>query len=120
MAEMKTRQEQTGRVDKFMALVDRYTSFEELTTLILNEFVEKVVVHERVTVGNYKRKQKVDVYFNFIRLVELPNEPEAKPPAAEPLQEQNVAANTSFASLGESCSQQTEDSITLPFQTLSG
>ena len=111
MAEMKTRQEQTGRVDKFMALVDRYTSFEELTTLILNEFVEKVVVHERVTVGNY---------FNFIRLVELPNEPEAKPPAAEPLQEQNVAANTSFASLGESCSQQTEDSVTLPFQTLSG
>ena len=75
-AEMETMQEQTGRVDKFMALVDRYTSFDELTTPMLNEFVEKVVVHERVSVGRYKRKQRVDVYFNFIGLVELPTEPE--------------------------------------------
>ena len=33
---------------------------------VLNEFLEKVVVHERESVGRYKRKQRVDVYFNFI------------------------------------------------------
>ena len=99
---METMQEQTGRVDKFMALVDRYTSFDELTTPMLNEFVEKVVVHERMTVGRYKRKQRVDVYFNFIGLIELPAEPETEPPAAaEPPQERYVAANTSFAPLGK-------------------
>ena len=53
--EMETMQEQTGRVDKFMALVDRYTCFDELTTPMLNEFVEKVDVHERVSVGRFKR-----------------------------------------------------------------
>ena len=113
--EMETMQEQTGRVDKFMALVDRYTSFDELTTPMLNEFVEKVVVHERVSVGRYKRKQRVDVYFNFIGLVELPAEPEAELPAAEPPQERYVAVNTSFAPLGEYLSQRTENSVTLSF-----
>ena len=115
-AEMETMQEQTGKVDKFMALVDRYTSFDELTTPMLNEFVEKVVVHERVTVGRYKRKQRVDVYFNFIGLVELPVETESEAPvAAEPPQKRYVAANTSFAPLGEYLSQQTADSLAIPF-----
>ena len=115
-AEMETMQEQTGRVDKFMALVDRYTSFDELTTPMLNEFVEKVVVHERVTVGRYKRKQRVDVYFNFIGLVELPAEQEFEAPATvEPPQERYVAAKTSFAPLGEYLSQQTADSLAIPF-----
>ena len=104
------------RVDKFMALVDRYTSFDELTTPMLNEFVEKVVVHERVSVGRYKRKQRVDVYFNFIGPVELPTEPEDEAPATiEPPQERYVAVNTSFAALGEYLSQQTEDKVTLSF-----
>ncbi len=114
--EMETMQEQTGRVDKFMALVDRYTSFDELTTPMLNEFVEKVVVHERVSVGRYKRKQRVDVYFNFIGRVELPTEPEDEAPATIELpQERYVAVNTSFAALGEYLSQQTEDKVTLSF-----
>ena len=114
--EMETMQEQTGRVDKFMALVDRYTCFDELTTPMLNEFVGKVDVHERVSVGRYKRKQGVDVYFNFIGLVELPTELEDEAPAAvEPPQERYVAVNTSFAPLGEYLSQQTENSVTLSF-----
>lgn len=71
--EAETMQEQTGRVDEFMALVDRYTSFDELTTPMLNKFVEKIIVHERERVGRYKRKQRVNVYFNFIGLAELPD-----------------------------------------------
>ena len=115
-AEIETMQEQTGRVDKFMALVDRYTSFDELTTPMLNEFVEKVVVHERVSIGRYKRKQRVDVYLNFIGLVELPDEHDIeRPAAASSPQERYVAANTSFAPLGEYLSQQTENSVTLSF-----
>ncbi|WP_298034145.1 DUF4368 domain-containing protein [uncultured Dysosmobacter sp.] len=115
-AEMETMQEQSGRVDKFMALVDCYTSFDELTTPMLNEFVEKVVVHERERIGRYKRKQRVDVYFNFISLVELPAAPDVeKPPIAEALKERYVAANTSFAPLGEYLSQQTADSVSLAF-----
>ena len=43
----------------------RYTSFDELTAPMLNEFIEKVVVHEAdKSIGD--RRQKVDIYFNFI------------------------------------------------------
>jgi len=114
--EMETMQEQSGRVDKFMALVDRYTSFDELTTPMLNEFVEKVVVHERKSIGRYKRKQRVDVYFNFIGLVELPAAPDVeRPTIAEAPKERYVAAKTSFAPLGEYLSQQTADDVSLAF-----
>ena len=34
------------KTDKFIELVSRYTDFSELTTPMLNEFIEKVVVHE--------------------------------------------------------------------------
>ena len=114
-AEMEAMQEQTDRVDKFMALVDRYTSFDELTTPMLNEFVEKVIVHERVRVGRYKSKQRVDVSFNFIGLVELPADTDTEQPAAESPKERYVAANTSFAPLGEYLSQQAEKRVTLSF-----
>lgn len=52
--------------DRFLALVDRYTSFDELTTTMINEFVEKIVVHERDRKGCVMTTQKVDIYFNFI------------------------------------------------------
>lgn len=56
---------------KFVALVKRYTDFTELTAPMLNEFIEKVVVHE-ATGDRAHRKQKVDIYFNFIGNIVLP------------------------------------------------
>jgi len=56
---------------KFIDLARRYTDFTELTAPMLNEFIEKVVVHE-ATGGRINRKQKVDIYFNFIGNFVLP------------------------------------------------
>ena len=39
-------EEDSVRADKFVALVKQYTAFSELTTLMINEFVDKIVVHE--------------------------------------------------------------------------
>lgn len=66
---------------KFVALVKRYTDFSELTASMLNEFIEKVVVHE-ATGDRAHRKQKVDIYFNFIGNFVLPK-PEAPVLTAE-------------------------------------
>jgi len=52
-------------VDKFIKLVKRHTDFEELTTPILNEFIERVIVHEGIGKGN-ERVQKIEIHFNFI------------------------------------------------------
>jgi site-specific DNA recombinase len=59
------------RADKFMELVKRHTEFTELSASLLNEFVEKVIVHEAVKI-NGKREQTVDIYLNFIGKFDVP------------------------------------------------
>ena len=51
---------------KFIALIDKYESFDTLTTTMLNEFVEKVVVHERDRKCCQDIIQDVEIYFNFV------------------------------------------------------
>lgn len=63
------------RADRFLELVKRHTEFPELTPTILNEFVEKVIVHEAVKV-NGNRQQQVDIYLSFIGKFELPESEE--------------------------------------------
>ena len=36
-----------GRAQRFMKLTERYAAFTELTPAILNEFIGKILVHER-------------------------------------------------------------------------
>ena len=52
--------------DKFIALVDKYENFDNLTTTMLNEFVEKILVHERDRKGSIETTQEVEIYFNFV------------------------------------------------------
>jgi hypothetical protein len=61
------------RVDSFMELARRYTDFHELTTPMLNEFVDKIIVHEGDKTSG-KRVQRVDIYFNFIGDFTVPAE----------------------------------------------
>ena len=39
---------------------------EQLTTVMINEFVEKIVVFERDRKGSTQSNQRIDIYFNFI------------------------------------------------------
>lgn len=57
--------------DQFIQLVKRYTDFSELTTPMLNEFIEKVIVYEGEGRGN-DRRQRIDIYLNFIGAFEVP------------------------------------------------
>lgn len=65
-AELSGYEEGRRSAEKFIALVDKYQNFEELTTYMLNEFVEKIVVHERDRKGSIETTQEVEIYFNFI------------------------------------------------------
>ena len=60
------------QIDKFVRLVKKYRDFEELTTPMLNDFIEKVVIHEAVGGRTRDRTQQVDIYFNFIGNFVLP------------------------------------------------
>ena len=52
--------------EKFIALIDKYENFDTLTTTMLNELVEKIVVHERDHKGCQDTTQEVEIYFNFV------------------------------------------------------
>ena len=54
-------------------MIEKYTDIGELTVPMMNEYIEKVVVHEATggRQGKY-RKQQVDMYFNFIGNCRVP------------------------------------------------
>mgnify|MGYP000710138743 CR=1 FL=1 len=52
--------------EKFIALIDKYENFDTLTNTMLNEFVEKILVHERARKGGQDTTQEVEIYFNFV------------------------------------------------------
>jgi len=52
--------------DKFIALVEKYENFDTMTTTMLNEFVEKILVHERDRKGSIETTQEVEIFFNFV------------------------------------------------------
>ena len=70
-AELDTVEADADRIDRFMALIRKYTDFTELTTPMINEFVDKVLVHapER---ENGERVQEIEIYLKFIGKFDLP------------------------------------------------
>lgn len=51
-----------------MHIVKKYTKIKELDDSILNEFIDKVQIHEAVY-ENDIRKQQIDIYYKFIGLI---------------------------------------------------
>ncbi|MBQ5521750.1 MAG: DUF4368 domain-containing protein [Oscillospiraceae bacterium] len=63
--------EDTARAEQFLELAKKYTDFSELTTPMINEFIEKIIVHAPEKVDG-DRVQQVDIYLSFIGQFELP------------------------------------------------
>ena len=52
--------------DRFITLIDKYQNFDKLTNTMLNEFVDKILVHERARKGSRETTQEVEIFFNFV------------------------------------------------------
>ena len=64
-------EQDTANVGHFLDLARKYTNFSELTTPMINEFVEKIVVHAPdKSTGD--RMQEVDIYLKFIGKFDAP------------------------------------------------
>lgn len=63
--------EDTDRTEEFLALVHKYTDITELTLVIINEFVDKILVHKAEKIDG-ERVMEIEIYLNFIGKVELP------------------------------------------------
>ena len=64
-------QENADNVDKFIELVHRYTDFTELTTPMIHEFVDKIVVHE-ADKSTGDRIQQIDIYLKYVGKLDVP------------------------------------------------
>ena len=64
-------EEDTARVEQFMELARKYTDFSELTTPMINEFIEKIIVHAPEKIDG-DRVQEIEIYLKFIGHFELP------------------------------------------------
>ena len=63
--------ENTDKSEQFLDVAKRYTDFSVLTAPMLNEFIEKIVVHSPVW-NEGERTQEVEFYFNFIGKFDIP------------------------------------------------
>ncbi len=58
-------------MEQFLELARKYTDFSELTTPMINEFIEKIIVHAPERIDG-DRVQEVEIHLRFIGQFELP------------------------------------------------
>lgn len=75
--------EDTDRANQFLELAEKYTNFDKLTTPMINEFIDKIVVHAPDK-STGERIQDVNIYLKFIGKFDVPlPEPTPEELAAE-------------------------------------
>ena len=76
-AEVREANTETTNVAKLIAVTKKYTRIDELTPEILNAFVDKIVIHEREK-RDRKRTQKINIYYSYVRIVDIPTDEEMR------------------------------------------
>lgn len=70
-AELDAFEADTARVDQFLELARKYTDFSVLTTPMIYEFVDKILVHAPDR-SSGERTQEVEIYLKFIGKFDVP------------------------------------------------
>lgn len=59
-------EQNTQDAQKWIDLITKYTELSELTAPLLNELIDKIVVHEAYRDEDGNRLQQIDIYYRFI------------------------------------------------------
>ena len=70
-AEIARSDEIYDNIQQFLPLIWKYTNVQELTPHLLNELIEKIVVHEKEIGEDSVKTQQVDIYCKFIGCVNI-------------------------------------------------
>ena len=71
-AEIEKAKTQYDNIQRFMAIVKKYSDFDEITPEILRSFVDKVIIHEKVKVnGHYVHT--IEIIYNCVGAIDLPD-----------------------------------------------
>lgn len=70
-AEIDAEKQHKNSAANFLRTVKKYTEIEELPPTIINELVEKIVVHQAQGTGKNKTQQ-LEIYYNFVGVLDMP------------------------------------------------
>jgi len=71
-AEIETVSDIKERSDSFIKVIRKYRDFSVLSPEMINEFIDKIIVHERAEKRLKYTEQRIDIYFNFIGQLIIP------------------------------------------------
>ena len=96
-SEVEVFKKDNEKVNKFVSLVQKYTRIEELTPIVINEFIESIIIHEAVwseaTEENRRlgtRSQRIDVHLKYIGDFSVPDNRTAEEIEAERIAEEKA------------------------------
>ena len=72
-----------SNVESFTRLIRHYTDIQELDAKTLNELIDRIVVHEKVTNPDGQKSQRMDIHYKFIGFLQVPIEALLAPPIPE-------------------------------------
>ena len=63
---LQSHEQNRKSAERFISLIEKYENFDNLTIAMLNEFIDKILVHERDRKGSIQTTQEIEIYFNFV------------------------------------------------------
>ena len=63
---LQSHEKNKKSAERFISLIEKYENFDNLTIAMLNEFIDKILVHERDRKGSIQTTQEIEIYFNFV------------------------------------------------------
>ena len=62
-------------MEKLIAVTRSYTRIDKLTPEILNAFIDRIEIHEKVKTDG-KKSQQIDIYYSYVGIINIPTEEE--------------------------------------------
>ena len=72
--EVESSEEVYENIEKFLPVIWKYTDIEKLDARILNELIDRIVVHEKELGPDGLKHQRVDIHYKFIGYVDIEEE----------------------------------------------
>lgn len=69
--EIENKEKKETDLTQFISNVKKYTEINELTPEILNELIEKIVIHQTEKI-NGKKVQEIDIYYRGVGIISFP------------------------------------------------
>ena len=68
----------SDNTEQFIKTIKSFTDFSILTTSMINQLIDRIVIFQKQKLKRYKFTQRIDIYFSFIGKFEIEKECEIK------------------------------------------